>query len=278
MHWLIINAAFPLLQGVFLYLFTGFLLQKIHFKAILALHFLPFLMVSAATFVFGEDMLGPLILAVVLSGISYITSTFRMLGTFDALFKRHIHWLKILTLGLAIVWIVFITTGILSHLFDTDFIPHEYIFLSVNVFVFAFGFFGLKEGHLLQELQVKGAYHTSSLSDVDFQRIKVLLDRLAIEEQPFLNPNLKIGDLASQLEVPTHHLSQCFSSYLDTTYYDYVNGLRIAELKRRIVNHQLNTMTLLGLAYDCGFQSKATFNRAFKKHQGQTPSEYLKAK
>ena len=96
-------------------------------------------------------------------------------------------------------------------------------------------------------------------------------------KRAFLNPNLKIGNLANELSLPTHYLSQYFNVSLNTNYYDYINSLRIAELKSRISDGQLDSLSLLGLAYDCGFNSKATLNRVFKKQTGQTPSGYIKS-
>ena len=274
-EWFVVNATFPLLQGVFLYLYTGILLQKIQVTSILALHFLPFLIFAILGPKFGEILLNPLIICVVISGIVYITLTFGMLGRFDSFYKRNNHWLKILTSGLAIVWAVFILSGMLNHLFDYSLVKHEYIFLSVNIFVFAIGFFGLKQGLILQEPQLKSKYSSSPLGIEDFKKIKNRLDILATSTQFYLNSELKISDLASQLNIPTHHLSQYFSAFLDTSYYDYINGLRIDEFKQRIVKNELDTLSLLGLALECGFNSKATFNRAFKKVHGQTPTEYL---
>lgn len=275
--WFIINAAFPLLQGVLLYLYTGLLLQTIRIKPILALHFLPFLIFAIGISIFGEELKSPLIVSMIVSGSTYITLTFRMLGGFETFFKRNNHWLKILTSGLGVIWMIFVVIAILNHLFDYAHLKHEYIFLSVNVFVFAIGYFGLKEGHILREPTTKGMYSSSPLSNNDFAKIKIILDELTQEKKFFLDPNLKISDLALQIGIPTHHLSQYFNSSLEITYYDYINCFRIDELKRRIVRNELTTLSILGLAYDCGFNSKATFNRAFKKQSGQTPSEYIKS-
>lgn len=273
--WYMINAAFPLLQGVFLYLYTMLLLQRSRIKSTLALHFLPFLIFAIAIYFYGEQLLNSLIISVIISGIVYIILTLKMLGSLGSFFRRNNHWLKLLTCGLGLVWFVFIVIGVLNHLFDYAPIRHEYIFLSVSVFVFGFGYFGLKEGHILQELRTKGNYHSSPLDNNDFAKIKSLLDDLKQDKQFFLNPDLKISDLALQMNIPTHHLSQYFSASLNTTYYNYINDIRIEEFKLRASKNELAALSIMGLAYDCGFKSKATFNRAFKKHSEQTPSEYI---
>ena len=278
LNWIALNAVFPLLQGVFLYLYTGLLLQKIQFKPSTWLHFLPFIIFSILITGFGGDVIhGLLILSVVLSGFIYIAMSFQMTGGFHSFFKHNNHWLKILVSGLGLVWLIFIVIGMSSHLLGFSPVRHEIIFVSVNIFVFAVGYFGLKEGHILQEPQVKGKYDSSPLLAQDFDKIGLQLDTLMEGKRVFLNPNLKIGNLANELSMPTHYLSQYFNVSLNTNYYDYINSLRIAELKSRISDGQLDSLSLLGLAYDCGFNSKATLNRVFKKQTGQTPSGYIKS-
>ena len=276
LNWLVLNAVFPLLQGVFLYLYTGFLFQKIQLKASLGFHFLPFFFFSVMIIRFGEDIInGPLVVSLILSGIIYIYLSIRIIGGFGSFFQQNNHWLKILITGLGLVWLTFIVVGMINHVFDFAPIRHEAIFLSVNLFVFAIGYFGLKEGHILQEPRIIGKYNSSPLNVDDFDQIKNRLDLLMEEKQIFLNPGFKIGDLARELSVPTHHLSQYFSAALNTNYYDYINSLRVGKLKSQIADGKLETLSLLGLAFDCGFNSKATLNRVFKKHTGQTPSEYI---
>lgn len=278
LNWVDLNAIFPLLQGVFLYLYTGLLLQKIQFKPVLWFHFLPFIVFSILITLVGGDVIHSLLIfSVVLSGVIYITMSFQLIGGFHSFFKRNNHWLKILISGLGLIWFIFFLVGISNHLLDFTPFRHESIFLSVNIFVFAIGYFGLKEGHILQEAHIKGKYDSSPLSTQDFDKISLLLNTVMAEKRAFLNPNLKIGNLANEISVPTHHLSQYFNVSLEATYYDYINKLRIAELKSKIADGQLGSLSLLGLAFDCGFNSKATLNRVFKKHTGQTPSEYIKS-
>ena len=56
---------------------------------------------------------------------------------------------------------------------------------------------------------------------------------------------------------------------------DFINTYRVEEVKKAFDNGEHKKTTLLGIAYDCGFNSKATFNRAFKKNAGFSPKEYL---
>ena len=272
-----INAAFPLLQGVFLYLYTLLLLQKGTLKPILIFHFLPFLVFAFSFYVFGEQILNILIISIIISGIVYIILTMKLLGSFGSFFNRNDNWLKLLTAGLGLVWILFIIIGVLNHLFDYVMIEHHYIFLSVSIFVFCIGYFGLKEGHILQAPRTKGIYNSSPLGTIDFIRIEKRLMELQQDKLFILNPDLTISNLAAEMNIPSHHLSQYFSAAKNTTYNYYINDYRIKEFISRIQDNEHVSLSIFGIAYDCGFKSKATFNRAFKKHTGLTPSEYIKS-
>jgi AraC-like DNA-binding protein len=92
--------------------------------------------------------------------------------------------------------------------------------------------------------------------------------------QPYLEPSLKINELAQSLSIPSKSLSQSINQQLGKNFYDFVNSYRIEEAKKKIVKANGNGRTILEILYDSGFNSKAAFNRAFKKHTGITPTEY----
>jgi AraC-like DNA-binding protein len=96
--------------------------------------------------------------------------------------------------------------------------------------------------------------------------------------KPYLNPDLKIHNIATALEQPPYSVSQQINQQLGLNFYDFVNKYRVEEFKKRVDSEQYNNLTLLGIALDVGFNSKASFNRVFKKHTGMTPSEYLNKK
>ena len=93
-------------------------------------------------------------------------------------------------------------------------------------------------------------------------------------EQPYLDPDLRLADLAAPLGIAERTLSQVLSDALGVTFYDYVNGYRVAAIKARLLDPASDHLTVLGVAMECGFSSKASFNRVFKKVTGTTPSEY----
>jgi AraC-like DNA-binding protein len=93
-------------------------------------------------------------------------------------------------------------------------------------------------------------------------------------EKPYLEPNLTLRSLADQLLISPHHLSQVFSSDMNTSFYDYINRCRVVEVQRCLDDPSYNQQTILEIALAAGFSSKATFNNVFKNAVGVTPSNY----
>ena len=90
-------------------------------------------------------------------------------------------------------------------------------------------------------------------------------------EKPYTNPNLKIADLAVSIGTSSHTLSYLFNQY------DYINDYRIAEFKRLVEKDEYAKYTLSALAELCGFSSRASFFRYFKKATNITPNEYIRS-
>ena len=122
----------------------------------------------------------------------------------------------------------------------------------------------------------KEKYKASKVNAEECRRIQNTLEETMRKAKPYRNPDLKIADLATMTGVTSHALSYFFNQYLKKNYYDYINEYRVEEFKRLIVDEQYAKYTLEALAEVCGFSSRASFFRYFKKVAGITPSEYIK--
>lgn len=118
-------------------------------------------------------------------------------------------------------------------------------------------------------------YKYCRMSEEDCRLLSEQLDTLMNENRLYMNPKLKIADLAEALHTPSYKLSYLFSQYLDHTFYDYVNDFRIIEFKRLIEKGEHKSYSLNALMEKCGFMSRSSFFRHFKKHTGMTPNEYI---
>lgn len=128
-----------------------------------------------------------------------------------------------------------------------------------------------------QEKTVELKYKTNKISTEECQRLTEKLEALMHRDKPYTNPDLKIADLATMLGRSAHTLSYLFNQHLNRNYYDYINDYRIEEFKRLINEDEYSKYTLGALAELCGFSSRASFFRYFKKVTGITPNEYIRS-
>ncbi len=125
----------------------------------------------------------------------------------------------------------------------------------------------------MQEEIVKAAVITES-KDNSFEELKIKIENSMLQEKLYLEPELSLSDLAQKLKTNTSVLSAAINSNFGKNFNDFVNEYRVEEFKKQIKLPQNQNYTLLAVAFDCGFNSKATFNRAFKKFTGQSPSRF----
>jgi AraC-like DNA-binding protein len=91
----------------------------------------------------------------------------------------------------------------------------------------------------------------------------------------WLNPELNLTRLAEHCGVAPKVLSAVLNQHMDTTFHEFVNGYRIGAVKARMRLPASRQLTIAGLAYECGFNSLPTFQRAFKATTGQSPKEFM---
>jgi len=102
------------------------------------------------------------------------------------------------------------------------------------------------------------------------------LKQYMVEEKPFLNPSLTIQDVAVAIEIPVRDLSLLINHKLEQHFYDFVNTYRIENAMDILKDAAKSKVTILEILYEVGFNSKSSFNTAFKKHTGNTPTSYRK--
>ena len=190
----------------------------------------------------------------------------------------HYLWLR------TVAYIFLISVGISMVRFSIE--------LSVGVSYFVFwdilryvllvtvlGFFGLKYGMVYRAeefhpIPKKGKYKDSPLRDLEIDDIYRTIDEFFLESKAYLNPKFSLMELSKATQVKKHHLSQVINVKTNTGFYDLVNSKRIAYATERLKLEDGNELTLEGLGYECGFNSKSVFFQNFKKYTGQTPGKF----
>lgn len=119
-------------------------------------------------------------------------------------------------------------------------------------------------------------YTRSGLEEEEAEKIYEDLVQFMKTKKPYLNPELNIYQLSDNLGLKKHHLSQVINEKSGMNFFDFVNTFRVEEIKRNLADPSMKNFTLLGIGLESGFNSKATFNSAFKKFTGLTPSDFQK--
>lgn len=301
----LIGAAFSLLYGPLLYLYTksllyrDFSLKKSHFA-----HFFPFiffLFYMTINFYFSTTSNeGNLITLseifnmqkiLIFNGFYYLQTFVYIIAaintlriyrseikkTFSSIKNINISWLSFVLSGFFLIWSIELTRFIgritirTNNIFLT-FLSIILIFLFANYIVYR----GLKQHEIFSGIEEKPKYEKSTLTERDSKHHLTKLKSYMERNKPFLNPCLTIHELAKSLSIKSRHLSQVINGQLNQSFFDFINKYRVEESKRYILNPSNDHMTILQVIFEVGFNSKTAFNRAFKKHTGMTPTEFKK--
>ena len=129
--------------------------------------------------------------------------------------------------------------------------------------------------NVFDEYQLDTSPTLSPSEDIETERWKEKIEHLMIKDHMYQNPKLTLFDVAKVLETTTKTVSSAINNGFQMNFNDYVNAHRIEAVKQKLKGGEHNNQTFLGIALDCGFNSKATFNRAFKKHTSLSPKAYV---
>ena len=295
-----VHLPMPLLQAVFLYFYVASVTNQFpKKKTIVTIHLLPtllsylflvpfFLLPSQEKTTILEnkgkgysELFGLINLILIFaSGVVYVCWSSYLIwkhkknirNQFSDIEDINLKWLQLLIYGIGGIWVIVI-------FFNNGF----YIFRGVAIFVILIGFFGVQQRDIFSNIkplkqlpseEKKVKYASSGLStEIAETLYKNLIEQLNTKSY-YTESTLSLNDLAQKLDISPNYLSQIINEKEGKNFFDFINAFRVAEFKRLIAIPTNQQYTLLALAYDCGFNSKSSFNRSFKKHAGLTPSQY----
>ena len=148
---------------------------------------------------------------------------------------------------------------------------HWTIYIAVSIWITLMGYLSLSQQNVPAIFPIKTP--TNQQDDKRFDEVKLCLDELIQHKKIHLQPSLTIGNLAKSSGYPEYLISLFINRIHGLSFRDYINTLRINEAKILLENPD-EKRTILDIAYECGFNSKSTFNSAFKKTTHQTPSTF----
>ena len=303
-----------LLHGPFLYLYVAALTaNKKYFKAKNLWHFAPFvafvlyLLIASGFPAYSEGIrvdhiaegaaeppffFISFLIITALSGPVYFLLAYKKFqqsrkSSFDFSSKEiNLDWLGKLIPIFGVVWTVLIIIAVIHHifqLFSMAFCTNG-LFLSLSAFIIAIGYFGFKQKEVFINYSIESGkevvsgadikYAASKMEDAAMQKYCDKVGHYMKTERPYLDSDLTLPKLAEDLEVSTHHLSQIINEVHGKNFFNFINEYRVEEVKRKIQDPTFDNYSLLGIAFESGFNSKSAFNRVFKNITGITPSQF----
>ncbi len=210
----------------------------------------------------------------------YIINT-NLKNVFSILEYKNIKWLGTFIaslLGLVVINLILLSFETFDKSGDIlDFIT----VLSFLIFISYLGYFGISQSQIFVPEYL---LESDSFEDATEKRIYITAQEIGEVEKKlklvfesdklFLDDSLTLHKLASALQTSDKKLSFYLNHHLNTNFYDFVNGYRIDEFKSILQDKTKENLSLLGIAFECGFKSKSSFNRVFKKVTGLSPSQY----
>lgn len=309
-HFLFTTSSFQFLFGVLLFFYSKALLDnKFVFRKIHLLHLIPFLLQlsSLLPFYFQSseykiDVFNNIILTdspdfsvnfFVIRSIVYLHLLVYSAMTLSAIRKNartalngkhemydiNFYWLKNMAIG-------FIIYAVLSIIYLADLglfgyehitIVDSFLMFFSSLLIFMMGYFALRKPEIISgEISLKKLtkYEKSSLTE---QKAELYLTKLtsAMEnDKLYLNNDLTLQKLSEYLKIHPNHLSQVINEKLNQNFFDFINTYRIREARELLSDPANDNITILSIAHESGFNNKSSFNSAFKKHTGSTPSDF----
>jgi AraC-like DNA-binding protein len=122
--------------------------------------------------------------------------------------------------------------------------------------------------------KIQNKYKKTKLPEDLAVQYQKKLQFLLEKEKIYRDSSLSLKNLASSLSVPAHHLSQVINQKFKKNFFELINSYRIEEAQKRLLTDENGEQKILAIAYDVGFNTLNSFNRAFKRHTGITPTQF----
>ena len=201
----------------------------------------------------------------------------------DVLVIKKISWLNTFSLYFAIWLLLYFLLVLLLTFINSFQIQVDYVILLItSVSLYAIGYSAIQSPELFKSFPDL-EFHSIELNTQTpptelrngnrFPELKQKLLQFMEANKPYLKSDLKISELADALSVPYHQLSQLINDEFLVNFYDFINKYRVEDAKKLLIEDSRN-YKIIAIAYEVGFNSKATFNRVFKKFTDLTPSEF----
>ena len=179
-------------------------------------------------------------------------------------------WLCILMIGAAGIQFAYFSNYILGI---TPYLTGPIIYA---VFIYIIAFYGIVNHRIFDKVKTSLKYGNISISAEEFSFYKAQIENIMRHEEPYLEPDFSLRELSKQISLPSYLTSHIINKGYNTNFSDHINSYRIDRAKSKLNSNSYKNIKIAEIAYECGFNSLSSFNTAFKKMTGVTPSEYRK--
>ncbi len=293
---LMLGAFFGLFYGPLFYFYTSSLLHGEHPIRKMLLHFSPAVVLLISILIALQNGLNwnsqnEIILSglVTIHIITYLDGALAKIGSFrkrlpverSNISKIDLAWLKM------IIYFIFVAIGLaFTESLVSSIFPFYNELLLVVIFCFILGvvnclyYFGYRQAKLFTGFSIHETSETTEARKYDIGQAekKILVEKLATymeESQPYKEFELSLADLASELNTTPRKLSLIINETYQINFFEYINDFRLKEAKRLLRNPNSSIKEAM---YSSGFGNKSSFNSAFKRATGLTPTEFKKSK
>jgi len=192
-------------------------------------------------------------------------------------------WLEKIVTGLLLIVIAIIFYNIIFKLKQLNLIMN--VISLVGIFYIAFHALKQKEIYPFKEASIEeiislgeepaiGETKKKIVTDEELVLLKSQLTQFMLVQKPYLDSDLNLVKLADLFGTSTHKLSYIINTGFNLNFFNFINKHRVEEAKLLLLSPKIDQYSILGVAYDSGFNSKTSFNTTFKKFTTQTPSEF----
>ena len=204
--------------------------------------------------------------------------------------RNTLNWLILLIILFLVLFVTELFISYIEKLMNTKFSELTSIHVNETIFTFLLIFFGINQTAIYKQQKV----YTVPEANKNLDGPEIKLTNSALNEgevneltekiieylkckKPYMNSEYSLQMMVDDLNIPRYKLSQVINSSQKKNFFQFINEFRVEEVKAKLGSPEFKNYTILGIAMECGFNSKTSFNRIFKEETGFTPTEYKKS-
>ncbi len=181
-------------------------------------------------------------------------------------------WVAILFLGTASIQLAYFSNYILGL---TPYLTGPIIY---SLFIYIVAFYGFLNQDIFKNERGSSKYRNINITEEEFAYYKNQIIEIMSLEKPYFNSTFTLNKLSKQISLPTYLTSYVINKGFRSNFSDFVNSYRIDEAKTKLTSSAYYHIKIAEVAYECGFNTLSSFNIAFKKNVGITPSKFKNSK